>query len=245
VVAIRSPSVLRSADRLLLVGGWSWPGVIWEPLCERLPDGISTRVVALPERAGDDWFEPFRQPEAQGAVWVGWSFGGMLALEALRRELGRPAALVMVAASPRMLAVQGWPGVVPEALAQMERGLADGQLARVLRRFDLLLEKGSGLKAGQLLRVRQWRQEGGRPEIAALREGLRLLGNLDARAFMRCSPVPVHVLLGEADPLFPASQAPLLRELGVVDVRTRVGEGHWLPLTSADYLAGMLEEVMV
>jgi len=194
------------------VAGWSYPATVFESLAA----GLAGRPVSSwdwPSFAdtwlADDAPDPARcGPPA--AIWVGWSLGGVLLLEALRRGRIAPRRLFLLNATPRFLEAPGWPGVAAGEWQGLQRAAARQPRAAVAafrRRFSLPGVVGS-------------------PGRAAAVEGLDWLAGLDLRAFMADVSTPVECWLAAGDPLV-SSDWPLHLSLSSqVACHRLAGEGH-------------------
>jgi pimeloyl-[acyl-carrier protein] methyl ester esterase len=198
---------------LLLLHGWSRSGADLAGLAARLEG--SFRVVrpdlrghgrsspgpfALDLLAGD--LAAVVEAEAPGAVLLGWSLGGLVALAALPRLRGRLAGLVLLGATPRFTEGEGWPHGQP---ARAVEGLAlrvRRQPARACARFleDCFvpgeLDEAGRSRLAPLLAAPP-------PDAAAALAGLDVLATADRRAALPGIDLPLLVLHGEADPIVP------------------------------------------
>lgn len=173
-----------------LVAGWSFPATVFDPLLRHL---LREEVITLdwPGFAagwlGSEGQEEVTAPSCP-ATWMGWSLGGALLLEAVRRHSLRPERLVLVQATPRFLAADGWPGVDLDdwqALRRAAERHPTRAAAAFRRRFGLSLDPSSD--AG-----------------LADPEGLDWLARLDLRDTLVGIDVPVEIWLAPDDPLVPA-----------------------------------------
>jgi len=147
------------------------------------------------------------------AVWVGWSLGGLIALQLALRLPAAVSALMLVATSPRFIRGTDWPHGVDDAVLQQFARDLDQDYAATLARFLALQVRGSA-QAGTTLRALRTRLlEQGAPTPAALHVGLDLLRTTDLRAQLGGIDCPTHFVFGERDVLAPASIAKALRVL--------------------------------
>lgn len=195
-----------------LVAGWSFPAGVFDPLVRRL---------AVPEAVCCDWSSfaagwlgPGRAARAvsaaEPAVWLGWSLGGSLLLEAVRRGNLRPTRLLLVQASPRFLAAKGWPGVSRGEWQSLRRAAERAPrraAAAFRRRFRLPGEPVADAASAAV-------------------EGLDWLAELDLRQALADIEVPVDVWLAPADPLAPADWPNRLSLPGHVRVNRFTQPGH-------------------
>lgn len=180
-------------------------------------------------------------------ILVGWSLGALLALRAAldlnqmdfnragigidhdrdHEMPGKIAAMVLISATPRMCADEGYGGVDPRVLAAMRK--------RVARNPQPVLEEFAGQCAtpdgGQAARDAYLRQAGefSAPELAA---GLEALATLDLRERLGEIHIPCRLLHGSEDRIVPLQSAQFLASrLPRAQLEVLEGCGHALPFT--------------
>lgn len=229
------------AHPLALVPGWGMPASLLAPLGRALA-GSHAVTVALPGHDGaplsgafdlDPVVEALLERLPSTGVWIGWSLGGQLLLEAAVRR--RPRALVLIAATPRFTANPDWPhGVEPAALDGLRQAcVASPETAR--RRFlGLLASAGSGAREASR-QIREVQRQAPAVDPAALIGGLDVLAAVDLRERLEQVPCPTLWVMGAADPLmntagahWAASRMPDAAVAGIE------GAGHMPFLSHAD-----------
>ncbi|HVN41839.1 MAG TPA: pimeloyl-ACP methyl ester esterase BioH [Steroidobacteraceae bacterium] len=226
----------RGAD-LVLLHGWSLHGGMWGPWIEALAQHARLHVVDLPGHGRSPWpqgvhdlgglAQCVRPSIPDGAVVLGWSLGGMVALELARRHPATVAALVLIATTPRFLTGAGWEqGMRPEVLEGFARGLAEDYRATV-RNF-LALQALGDERAAQALRVLRDRLAShGEPDPRALAAGLRMLREADLREALPGITQPTLVIAGERDRVTPpAAGLELAAALPAARYCAIAGAGH-------------------
>ena len=103
---------------IVLLHGWALHGGMWGPWIEDLSRQARLHFVDLPGHGRSAWPEGAStlsdlaravSPHVpQGAAVLGWSLGGMVALELARSRPGDLSALVLVATTPCFLARNDW-----------------------------------------------------------------------------------------------------------------------------------------
>jgi pimeloyl-[acyl-carrier protein] methyl ester esterase len=230
---------------LVLVHGWGMNAGVWSGLPEAMAAGREVIAVDLPGHGGapfsdeqwslDHWAEACLEQVAEHteepAVWVGWSLGGLVALQAARLAPKRVAALVLLASTPRFVRAVDWQVAVPEGtLAQFHDGLL-ADPSGTLERFLALQLRGSDDLRGQLRRLREAMATRPAPAPAALDKGLELLREEDLRGPLPDVRAPTLWLFGERDTLVPAAVAERLNLLmpeAATRVLPRAGHAPWL-----------------
>jgi len=234
-----------------LLPGWGQGPAAMAPLVAALAPSHQVSVPAWPgmgasrpERCGGDTAalaDALAPAQAAPASLIGWSLGGLIALATAARHPDRVRRVVLLAATPRFISAEGWPGVDP-ALFDRFAGGVDADPAGARDRF-LSLQVAAGAGQRQTVRRLRWAAaRDGEPDASALQAGLALLRTLDLRAVVPTLRCPIDAILAGADPLVPVGLAPHLRTLGV---RTRViaGLGHAPLVTDPETVARLLAEI--
>ena len=200
---------------LVLLHGWALHGGTWGPWLEELERHARLHVIDLPGHGRSDWstgvgdLEGLARAVLPGvptdAAVLGWSLGGLVALELARRQPGQVRALVLVATTPRFLAGPGWEhGMRPEVLETFTQGLVSDYRATV-QNFLTLQTRGDERARETLRLLRSRLASHGDPDPRALQAGLGILRNADLRDALPRIAVPTLVVAGEHDRLTPAS----------------------------------------
>jgi len=189
---------------LVFLHGWAQSRQVWFQQHEAFPDAV---FLNLPGHGGaddapvDDWIETIVQqlPE-EPCLLVGWSLGGMLALELMRQFPQRITALALVSATPCFRRKAGWqPGCDDLAFAEFEAAVTSGS-ARLLNRFFALMLHADGLSRSDYHGLAKRAVDREHPTSpAGLSDGLQLLAGLDSRGSTADLPVPTLILHGEQD----------------------------------------------
>ncbi len=199
----------RVAPDIGLVGGWSFPADMFRPLVGRL---ASVEATCHDWRKfAEAWLGESPTGEPAGGTWLGWSLGGGLLLEAVARGRLRPERLVLVSATPRFLAADGWPGV--------PRGEW-----RALRRSALAGARPAACGFRRHFRLPDCRDLP--PGPSADPEGLDWLATIDRRDLLQTLSIPVEIWLAAGDPLIPWEWREQLALPPSVSFRRLPGVGH-------------------
>ncbi len=239
---------------LVLLHGWALHGGMWGPWLDRLERQFRLHLVDLPGHGRSPWPPGARDladlaravaPHVPaGSAVLGWSLGGMVALE-LARVRPTIAALVLVATTPCFLARDDWAGGMQPTVLQ---GFATG-LARDYRRTIanfLALQAWGDERATEALRsLRANLGAHGEPDPRALAIGLDILRDADLRGTLSRLAVPTLVIAGEHDRITPAEAG---RELAARLPSARFHEvakaGHAPFLSHDDEVAAEVEKFL-
>lgn len=235
---------------LVLLHGWAMHGGVFAPLRQRLQAQRTLYLVDLP---GHGLSRDADLPLALGPVvdalvevlpvapWVGWSLGGLFALQAAARHPHRVPALGMLCAVPRFVRGEDWPhGMSAEIFRDFAQGLRSDYRA-TLDRFLALEAFGSDDARGELRALRAEVFARGEPAAHVLADGLGLLERSDLRALLPSLSVPSLWLSGRRDRLVDprAMQAAAALAPGAL-AETIEHAGHAPFLTHADAVAARL-----
>ena len=198
---------------LVLIHGWAMHGGIFAPLVRVLSDHFSLHVVDLPGHGHSRDSALPLDPAAvcralrgripPGALWVGWSMGGLFALEAARDAMLAPRALSLLSSTPRFVQAPDWPLGMPVAqFDAFEQALGTDYRATV-ERFLALEVLGDTQAQADLRALRHAVFARGAPDPAKLREGLGLLARTDLRDALPAFALPTLWVAGRRDRVVP------------------------------------------
>jgi pimeloyl-[acyl-carrier protein] methyl ester esterase len=203
-----------SGPDLVLVHGWAMHAGIFAPIRAELAARFRVHAVDLPghgtspEREGRlDLREVASRLVAAvpGAWWLGWSLGGLVALEAALEHPHAVRGAALIAASPRFVDAPDWPhGVAHAVFDEFAAGLARDWRG-TLERFLALEVAGSDRARAELRELRAHLYERGEPALHVLEGGLSILADTDLRAELPGIAVPTLWIAGLRDRLVPAA----------------------------------------
>lgn len=197
---------------LVLVHGWAMHGGIFGGIVDALARVRTLHLVDLPghgrsaERESRlDLVDCAARLVARvgTADWLGWSLGGLVALEAARCFPLRVRSLALVACNPRFVTAPGWDfGVAHEVFVQFGADLARDYRG-TLERFVALECHGSDCAREELRTLRAQLFERGEPAMRVLEDGLHILDESDFRPALPALAMPALWLAGARDRLVP------------------------------------------
>jgi len=237
-------------SKLTLLHGWGMPPAVFDPLLPSLPERCTPSAPALPGYPQSPWpaglgFEAELERMARdlpaGAL-LGWSLGGIYALELARREPGKFSTLTLVACNPCFVIRDDWRCAIEARVLDDFAVELDGNWQRTLRRFIGLQLQGEAAQRQLARDLWQRVAEAGAPAADVLEYGLVLLKNHDARPALASLQQPVSLVLGERDRLVPPA---LARDIAEIAPRIRVesvaGAGHAPFLSHPEAIAARIE----
>ncbi|MBL8437717.1 MAG: alpha/beta fold hydrolase [Zoogloeaceae bacterium] len=201
---------------LVLLHGWGLSPAVFTGLRQHLPRFSRIFTPWLPGHGaqepahGDelaDWTEMLVPDLPDQAVLLGWSLGGMIALDLARRHPRKVARLVLVGTTPCFVTADDWPhGLGPDVVQGFREGFAS-EPAGTLRRFVALQTLGDVRRKAVALALSASLAPLDQSDGGAPAEGLRLLAETDLRAEIGTIDLPTRVLHGRHDALMPAEAA--------------------------------------
>ena len=212
---------MGSGPDLVLLHGWGMNSTVWGGFAERLAGSHRLWLIDLPGHGASDfadeldlaqWAVACLDAVPRRAVWVGWSLGAEIAIQAALQAPQRIRALVSVCGTPRFTQAADWPeAMAPQTLMQFISASREDHL-KTLERF-LALQVRSGEQARESLReLKRQLREHPVPNPRALAAGLKLLQTVDLREHLPRLVCPVGWLFGERDTLVPAGVAEALSQ---------------------------------
>lgn len=204
---------------LVLIHGWGCDSRTWQPLLESLQTFASVTLIdlpgfgaspSLPEFTLDKVLDKIAPQIPQDAILIGWSLGGMLAVQLAARFPQRIRALITLAANMKFVAAPDYPNAMPRAInRQFNQGFAQDPQA-TLKLFAGLLAQGDADERGLLKQLR--RNTTGAVTDNWL-QALQMLTELDNRtAFAQLTQPGLH-LLAEKDSLVPVAAAETIKQI--------------------------------
>jgi pimeloyl-[acyl-carrier protein] methyl ester esterase len=203
---------------MVFLHGWAMTPSIWQAMAAALSGDASEIhtpalpghgvATASPRNSLAAWVEAFAPTLPGNAVLIGWSLGALLALELARVRPRRVASLILIGATPRFVADDGWPhGLDEKTVSDFIEGYASNPAA-TLRRFLALQTFGDDSRKHLLHRLSETAclpHAGQTPQ--ALADGLRILADTDLRAELAAIEQPVCLIHGDGDALMPPDAA--------------------------------------
>lgn len=222
---------------MIFLHGWGLHRGVWDDTLAALnrTDALAIDLPGYGHSAAlaEDYTLPalaaamLRALPAEPATLVGWSLGGMVAMQLALDHPERVARLVLVGSSPQFVADDTWPHAMAAATLEdfAEQLLADH--AGTIRRFLALQALGSEHGRDTLARLKAELAAAPPPDPRALAGGLRILRDATLLAQLAELAMPVTVIHGERDTLVPLAAArATVERLPRGELRVIAGAGH-------------------
>jgi malonyl-CoA O-methyltransferase len=222
---------------LALLHGWGCDSRTWQPLVESLKNHASLTLIdlpgfgsrsVLPEFSLDAVLDVIAAQLPEKSIVMGWSLGGMLAIQLAARFPERVTAVISLAANLKFVASADYIPAMPRAVnRQFNQSFAQDPQA-TLKLFGGLLVQGD---ANERALLKQLRRNDAAEVSDNWLQALQLLSVLDNReAFVQLQQPGLHIL-AEKDALVPIAAAAVMRDLNasqqVVELENTAHALHW------------------
>ncbi len=241
---------------IVFLHGWGFHGDIWETISAKLANKYRVTRVDLPGhgRSKESTFTSIDDISSQvanhvpaNANWVGWSFGGLVALNYAIKNALRINKLILVSSTPQFTQSEDWPCAIS---AQFFKNFADEletDYRSMIRSFLALQAQGCADAKQQIRQLQAQVFKHGDPCRETLRQGLTLLQRTNLRSSLPTLKVPTLLISGERDRLVPPAAIKAM-QLAIPDVENftlkNAGHAPFLshPIEVADVISAFLYE---
>lgn len=214
--------VQGEGDTIVLLHGWGMHSGVWDGFAEALSSQYQVVCIDLPGHGrsrGDcaltlDAVVAAVLGQVQGAVhWIGWSLGGSVLLQLVKRAPERVKSFVLLSASPAFVRTETWlHGIEAQVLSRFADDLRV-DYKKTLQRFLALQTLSSQTAKANLRQLREVMFSVPDPDVDCLMQGLHILQQADLREVLQRTQLRGLVILGQQDQLVPASLANYYRGL--------------------------------
>lgn len=204
---------LGNGQDIILLPGFGFQSEVWRKIAERLSLKYRISLVDIPGYEHDHnqcpdtyTLDTIGQQLLEGlpknAIWMGWSFGGMIAAWIAIYFPKAIDKLIMVASSPKFVSDHQWPGISEVELKSFGKQLVYNQ-EKTLMRF-LMLQCCNNDYAKKSIKVLKKMLLHQVYNKTTLLKNLNILSETDLRADFHKIICPVLLVLGELDAVVPA-----------------------------------------
>jgi len=207
--------VKGNGHNVVLVHGWGMHGGLWGRFNNLLSNNYHTHAIDLPGfgfskkikneftlDALTEIVEEYVNNLTSPVSLIGWSLGGLITLNLLKRKNIDIDKVVLIATTPSFTRKQGWENAMEQSVFNNFSSDLKTDYKKTLKRFLSLQTRGSELSRDELRELNSMLNERGEPNIKALEKGLAILRNSDLRNKDQAE-IPAMGILGERDTLVP------------------------------------------
>lgn len=226
---------------LTLLHGWGLHGGIWQDTVDALKNNWRVTVIDLPGHGASgmpegDYTLPTLTAEIVQAlphptVLIGWSLGGMIAMQLAANYQERVAKLILIASTPQFTKGKDWPHAMdPQILDGFASNLRQDYQSTV-KQFLALQVLGSDDERKSLRELQRLAFSRHEPDPRALQGGLAILSQENIRQQMANIICPTLLIYGRHDNLVPRAAGKDLLALlpnATLHVMERAGHAPFL-----------------
>lgn len=222
-MSIYSETLGRNGKSIVLIHGWGINGNVWESVAEKLSQQYRVTIMdlpgygrsahyVLPQYTLQSLADELVSLVPPGATVLGWSLGGMIAMQMALRYPNAFDRLILVAASPQFQLSADWPYAVDsKILENFANQLADSY-KDTIQQFLAIQALGSEHAREEIRLLRNKVFRDGEPDKTALRQSLNILQTANLRQQVHDIGIDTLIIGGERDRLVPVAAAKLLAE---------------------------------
>lgn len=210
-----------SGDPIILLHGWGMNAAVFDGIVQELAGTREVITVDLPGYGASRWDGTLSFSEQAELIsrevpdgdLLGWSMGGLYALEMVRQRPDQFRRLYLACFNPCFVQRDDWScAVTPEIFDEFAQNLKNGWGSTVSRFLNLQMH---GIENARTLsrRTVESLQAWGAPNPCALDFGLALLKQQDMRGLLSQTNFPIKMILGRRDTLVPGKLALKIPEL--------------------------------
>lgn len=227
---------------IVLLHGWGIDSSIWQPLQSLLNDyrvmtldlpGYGNQIDNTTAWRLDSLAEDLASRSPKGALWVGWSLGGLLGLNLALRQPNHIGGLLTLASTPCFIQRPDWSCAMEQQIFNNFKQSCQNNAEQSLHKFKGLTALGGDNTTA--VQLRALNSQVGRETLLS---GLEILENTDLRLAIKNLRCPTQLLFAANDALVPISIVKHIDEFLTTAVSTVVsGASHALPLSHANIIA--------
>lgn len=242
-----------SGEHIALLHGWGFNATIWQETAHTLVNNAQVNCIDLPGHghspmpAGDYTIETLADQIAetlpeQGNL-IGWSLGGMVAMQIALRHPQKIKKLILVASIARFVRDDDWRYAISTKILQQFSKSLNNNTQQTLQRFIALQIMGSDESHVILRKLHKLMNSNKAPHPVALQGGLKILREVDLRDQLAKITQPTLMIFGKRDTLSRPKTArqmlPLLpnAQLEIID-----GAGHAPFLSHNEHFTNLIEQ---
>lgn len=169
---------------MIFLHGWGQSRQIWYRQMEAFPEALFLNLPghgAKVEEENSNWVEAIaNQLPDSPSIIVGWSMGGMMAMQLALQYPEKVAGLVLVSTTPLFCRQEGWEsGCSSELFDAFESGVQNNS-AKTMSRFFAMMLHGDEISRSEYNQIaKEAIDRSAPPSVTALKTGLDYLAKTD------------------------------------------------------------------
>ena len=228
-----------------MIHGWGFDTGVFKGLIEILANRFRIQTIDLPgygdqmlvgKSSLSDLALFVSDQVSEQAIYLGWSMGGLIALELTKNHPEKMESLILMTSTPSFAKKENWSYA-------MDRSILENFVSAYNKEPELTLDKFSYLASEGSKNPRNWIRElkklsTSKVDPLVLEQGLQILLNTDLRENFKDLEIPTLMIFGEKDSLVPVG---VEKEINLLnkEIKTKIisGSGHTPFLTDTKLVA--------
>lgn len=227
---------------VVLLHGWGYTPRVWAHLVQALVSGGERFAIECPDVT--DINAGLSSVVADGSIVVGWSLGGIRALELTAMHPEKCAALVLIGATPRFVQSHDWKHGLASDTVEAFRQSFTSNPGKTMRRFLALQALNDARRPLVTSTLESTLAD---PEVShlALQQGLDKLFSADVRNELP-QELPCMIVHGKGDAVVPVSAAEWLHQsLPHSTLHVLEGVGHAPHVSEPNTIATIIRKACI
>lgn len=209
---------------VVLIHGWALNLHVWDSIVDSLNQHYRVTRIDLPghgrspglpvdEYTLENVTRQLNDVIAEQSIVLGWSLGGLVALQLSVTFPNRVKKLILTACSPQFVQTNDWPHAVETMIFSDFASQLKTDYKKTVQKFLTLQSMGSASVQQDVRLLRAKVFKNGELDITSLLGGLKLLQTTNLRPLLGDIHCPVQLINGERDTLIPILSAQAISEM--------------------------------
>ncbi|CAL1328953.1 pimeloyl-ACP methyl ester esterase BioH [Candidatus Providencia siddallii] len=209
----------KGKQNIILLHGWGLNSQVWNTIIPKISSRFRIYLIDLPGYGVNYNFSPMNvssianiiwENAPKDSIWLGWSFGGLVASRIAIDHYKHIKGLITVASSPYFISDKnGWPGISKEVISNFENQLIMNY-KHTIEHFLMLQTFGTLNSQKDIYILKNAIIEQPIPTVENLSAGIKSLRTEDLRKELKNISVPFLRIYGYLDSLVPRKVSILL-----------------------------------
>jgi len=215
-LSLATVSILGQAPskrQLILIHGWGINKAVWHQLEQNLLDDIKIVAIDLPGYGQEDHIpSPYNVnnlaqviaphvQQAEQSIVLGWSMGGLVAIELAKLYPQKISQLILVASNPKFVQAADWKFAVEKQVFINFANELKKDIKKTIRRFIAIQAMGSPTAKEDIKTIYGLIAQHQPADYDSLNKGLDILLSSDQRDSLLSLTLPVLMIAGDKDSL--------------------------------------------
>ncbi|MFK8066861.1 MAG: alpha/beta fold hydrolase [Gammaproteobacteria bacterium] len=235
---------------IVMIHGWGFDSGVFEAINNVFEKNYRTQRINLPGYGGERLLSKYSLAELaryvdrdvlEPAIFIGWSMGGLVALELAKSNPDLVLSLTLIASTPCFVKKDNW-------LEAMDQKILEGFIIAYSKEPEITQDKFNYLTATGNKNSRSWIKElkslsRSKVDPVALEQGLQILLKTDLRENIKELKTPALMIFGEKDSLIPVAVEKQIKSINPKIITEIIqNSGHIPFITETDQIVRLINE---